>query len=221
VRHGRHAGQAVSLARPRRRRFRTIRWPARVRMRTRKPCLRARRRFLGWNVRFTTGPLDRSGLEDSTGTSGTRSGAGRSATPGSSTGRRVAGCARLVQTTSGGKRTGQRRPTATGRAARRQVPTTFDHLGKTLAGRRGTGVTSGVVHRARHTKHCVIGILRRVAVPSRDRCCPSSSVDLPRSGTRRPWRPPHRPVHRCGKHCGHQHWQPAGCRTEPKVQRGS
>jgi hypothetical protein len=27
--------------------------PARVRMRARKPCLRARRRVLGWNVRFT------------------------------------------------------------------------------------------------------------------------------------------------------------------------
>jgi hypothetical protein len=27
--------------------------PARVRMRARKPCLRARRRVFGWNVRFT------------------------------------------------------------------------------------------------------------------------------------------------------------------------
>jgi hypothetical protein len=27
--------------------------PARVRMRARKPCFRARRRVLGWNVRFT------------------------------------------------------------------------------------------------------------------------------------------------------------------------
>ena len=45
--------QADSLARPRRRRLRTISRPARVRMRARKPCLRARRRLLGWKVRFT------------------------------------------------------------------------------------------------------------------------------------------------------------------------
>jgi len=30
--------------------------PARVRMRARKPCLRARRRVLGWKVRFTEAP---------------------------------------------------------------------------------------------------------------------------------------------------------------------
>jgi hypothetical protein len=30
--------------------------PARVRMRTRKPCLRARRLVLGWKVRFTAAP---------------------------------------------------------------------------------------------------------------------------------------------------------------------
>jgi hypothetical protein len=221
VRHGRHAGQAVSLARPRRRRFRTIRWPARVRMRTRKPCLRARRRLLGWNVRFTTGPLDRIGLE----TRQAHRARGRApGDPRPRDRRRVGGspvahgwcrqrAAGSVPASDVRRQPGERHAAS--------VPTTFDHLGKTLAGRRGTGVTSGVVHRARHTKHCVIGTLRRVAVPSRDRCCPSSSVDLPRSGTRRPWRPPHRPVHRCGKHCGHQHWQPAGCRTEPKVQRGS
>lgn len=39
---------AVSLARPLRRRAAMMARPARVRMRMRKPCLRARRRLLGW-----------------------------------------------------------------------------------------------------------------------------------------------------------------------------
>lgn len=44
--------QAESFARPRRRRaFRTA-WPARVDIRCRKPCFRARFRLFGWNVRF-------------------------------------------------------------------------------------------------------------------------------------------------------------------------
>ena len=34
--------------------------PARVRMRARKPCLRARRRLLGWNVRFMSGLLGKA-----------------------------------------------------------------------------------------------------------------------------------------------------------------
>lgn len=48
--------QAVSRARPFLRRACTMARPARVRMRIRKPCLRARRRLLGWNVRFTEEP---------------------------------------------------------------------------------------------------------------------------------------------------------------------
>jgi hypothetical protein len=48
--------QAVSLARPRWRRDLTMLRPARVCIRARNPCLRARRRLLGWKVRFTTGP---------------------------------------------------------------------------------------------------------------------------------------------------------------------
>jgi hypothetical protein len=48
--------QADSLDRPRRRRSLTIVRPARVRMRERKPCLRLRRRLLGWKVRFTAKP---------------------------------------------------------------------------------------------------------------------------------------------------------------------
>jgi hypothetical protein len=55
--HGRHA---VSLARPRRRRLLTMARPALVRMRERNPCLRARRRLLGWKVRFTLRPPDGS-----------------------------------------------------------------------------------------------------------------------------------------------------------------
>lgn len=46
-------GQADSRVRPLRRRARMMDRPARVRMRARKPCLRARRRVFGWNVRFT------------------------------------------------------------------------------------------------------------------------------------------------------------------------
>lgn len=45
--------QAVSFERPRERRLRTMARPARVLMRLRNPCLRFRRRLLGWKVRFT------------------------------------------------------------------------------------------------------------------------------------------------------------------------
>lgn len=44
--------QALSRERPLARRRRMIVRPARVRMRWRNPCLRLRRRLLGWNVRF-------------------------------------------------------------------------------------------------------------------------------------------------------------------------
>lgn len=44
---------AVRRSRPFRRRAATIARPARVRMRSRKPWVRARRRLFGWNVRFT------------------------------------------------------------------------------------------------------------------------------------------------------------------------
>jgi hypothetical protein len=50
--------------RPLDRRFAKIARPARVRMRARKPCLRARRRLLGWKVRFISwAPGKRSGRE--------------------------------------------------------------------------------------------------------------------------------------------------------------
>lgn len=45
--------QAESLWRPFWRRERRIARPARVDIRCRNPCLLARRRFFGWNVRFT------------------------------------------------------------------------------------------------------------------------------------------------------------------------
>lgn len=47
-----HQNYAVSFARPLRRREAMIERPARVRMRRRKPCTLARRRLLGWKVRF-------------------------------------------------------------------------------------------------------------------------------------------------------------------------
>jgi hypothetical protein len=47
--------QADSRARPLRRRAPMIPRPARVRMRSRKPWVRARRRLFGWKVRFTSG----------------------------------------------------------------------------------------------------------------------------------------------------------------------
>ena len=46
--------QADSSARPLRRRAAKMERPARVRMRARKPCVRLRRRLLGWKVRFVT-----------------------------------------------------------------------------------------------------------------------------------------------------------------------
>lgn len=59
------AGQAESWARPLRRRLATIARPARVRMRSRKPCLRARRRLLGWKVRFTVHAPNSTGVSQS------------------------------------------------------------------------------------------------------------------------------------------------------------
>src|SRR5688500_1580453 len=47
--------QADSLGRPLRRRDDRIERPARVRMRSRKPCFLARRRLFGWYVRWLTG----------------------------------------------------------------------------------------------------------------------------------------------------------------------
>jgi hypothetical protein len=53
--------QADSFARPLRRRLARMARPARVRMRRRKPCLRARRRLLGWYVRLLTSGSSRRG----------------------------------------------------------------------------------------------------------------------------------------------------------------
>lgn len=52
--------QADSRVRPLRRRALMIARPARVRMRARNPCLRARRRVFGWNVRFTIASTSRA-----------------------------------------------------------------------------------------------------------------------------------------------------------------
>jgi len=48
-------GQTLTRARPLRRRAARIARPALVRMRSRKPCVFARRRLFGWNVRLLTG----------------------------------------------------------------------------------------------------------------------------------------------------------------------
>jgi hypothetical protein len=50
--------QTLTRARPFRRRADRIARPARVRMRSRKPCVFARRRLFGWNVRLLTGTPD-------------------------------------------------------------------------------------------------------------------------------------------------------------------
>lgn len=54
------AAQADSLERPLLRRFATIARPARVRMRSRKPWVFARRRLFGWKVRLLTRGLQKS-----------------------------------------------------------------------------------------------------------------------------------------------------------------
>jgi hypothetical protein len=51
----RRENQALSRARPFCRRAASTARPARVRMRSRKPCVFARRRLFGWNVRLLTG----------------------------------------------------------------------------------------------------------------------------------------------------------------------
>src|SRR6266550_6392471 len=48
-------GQTLTRARPLRLRAARMARPARVRMRSRKPCVFARRRLFGWNVRLLTG----------------------------------------------------------------------------------------------------------------------------------------------------------------------
>jgi hypothetical protein len=58
-RKGSGAAQAESLARPLPRRAERIARPARVRIRSRKPWVRLRRRLLGWKVRLLTGGLPR------------------------------------------------------------------------------------------------------------------------------------------------------------------
>src|SRR6202012_3767636 len=50
-----HAGQTLILARPLRRRADRTARPALVRMRSLNPCVLARRRLFGWNVRLLTG----------------------------------------------------------------------------------------------------------------------------------------------------------------------
>lgn len=61
--------QALSWSRPLRLRAERMARPARVRMRSRKPCVFARRRLFGWNVRLLTGAPGRDHvagtLEDS------------------------------------------------------------------------------------------------------------------------------------------------------------
>jgi hypothetical protein len=70
--------QAESSVRPLRRRAEMIARPARVRMRTRKPCVFARRRLFGWNVRLLTSELQKL----SCGSKATsRDGRGRTALP--------------------------------------------------------------------------------------------------------------------------------------------
>jgi len=51
----RRKDQALSRSRPLRRRAASTARPARVRMRSRNPCVFARRRLFGWNVRLLTG----------------------------------------------------------------------------------------------------------------------------------------------------------------------
>ena len=53
--------QTASCSRPLRRRAARTARPARVRIRSRKPCTFARRRLFGWNVRLLTGTPGRSG----------------------------------------------------------------------------------------------------------------------------------------------------------------
>jgi hypothetical protein len=59
------AGQTLTRARPLRRRADRTARPARVRMRSRNPCVLARRRLFGWNVRLLTGD-SRYGYTDKT-----------------------------------------------------------------------------------------------------------------------------------------------------------
>ena len=56
--------QALSRARPLWRRAARTARPARVRMRSRKPCVLARRRLFGWNVRLLTGAPDQESFGD-------------------------------------------------------------------------------------------------------------------------------------------------------------
>jgi hypothetical protein len=109
----RHGRQAESLARPRRRRFRMMARPPRVLIRARKPCLRARRRLLGWKVRFDTTDASRGiGVDECT-----RRGADpaeRRTTPPANRGSRGRATRTCTGATECAERTALFAPTATG-----------------------------------------------------------------------------------------------------------
>jgi hypothetical protein len=121
----RHGRQAESLARPRRRRFRMMARPPRVLIRARKPCLRARRRLLGWKVRFDTTDASRGiGVDECT-----RRGADpaeRRTTPPANRGSRGRATRTCTGATECAERTALFAPTATGgpgsRRGRRPQP---------------------------------------------------------------------------------------------------
>jgi hypothetical protein len=161
-----HRGQAARRARPLRRREDRIDRPARVRMRRRNPWVLARRRLLGWNVRFDTKD---SGIS-----------------PGFSTGRGDLGqCSNAVVSsccgTTGGAvyagmgtaPTGQTQPPTVQRQCRgRSNRAAWDR--RCCAGRRGNRTASQTLHRGwwRHAAPRSLRWPRSCGQPL-DAMCPS------------------------------------------------
>jgi len=104
------AGQTLTRARPFRRRAARTARPARVRMRSRNPCVFARRRLFGWNVRLLTGTPGTAGVSGPPRPG--RLGTGASLAGGDRTNERYADMQPLVKPTPAGhvRRTGRGRP---------------------------------------------------------------------------------------------------------------
>ena len=112
-----HAGQTLTRARPLRRRAARTARPALVRMRSRNPCVLARRRLFGWNVRLLTGD-SRYGLLTRLGSRAARRASAQQTAQG-----KLAGSVHVTRTTE--HRSNQRAPAATGCAI---VPPAEDRL---------------------------------------------------------------------------------------------
>jgi len=136
--------QADSFSRPLRRRFARMARPARVRMRRRKPCLRARRRLLGWYVRLLTGGSSRRGWSHL-----------RRSLPGLRSASKCAGSKVGERVVDGHRSFTDLRPVNTRQVSRRPTPQRYGRVGSRSNRRSYAVVTAHVQPTRRGGFHCV------------------------------------------------------------------